>query len=100
MVLDQQQEYLKYFFIQNNNIKKVFGWMVCLHKPLRIIFDNSQFDKVLEFIFRFKKLKILLSDGSKNNRPIKSFIKKFKDIDFKTRPKKCYFANCLDDILK
>jgi len=25
MVLDQQQEYLKYFFIQNNNIKKVFG---------------------------------------------------------------------------
>ena len=45
MVLDQQQEYLKYFFIQNNNIKKVFGWMVCLHKPLRIIFDNSQFDK-------------------------------------------------------
>ena len=74
--------------------------MVCLHKPLRIIEDNSQFDKVLEFIFRFKKLKILLSDGSENNRLIKSFIKKFKDIAFKTRPKKCYFTNYWDDILK
>ncbi len=53
MVLDQQQttRILKNIFLyKNNNIKKVFDkWFAYI--TLRIIFDNSQFDKVFTFMF-------------------------------------------------